>query len=265
MGNMKSDQQSDIKFKYTTNKNISVKTLNSLLKNNKLIAFDDMDNIFKNIIQLLKLVKNMNNSNKLIFFKKYINIYNNTINIEQICKSTSNEFSDVAYVRIVKDITISIYSNFNTNKKLFTFSKSFYSLLSINYNLILDQIILSIQHMLNYFIIENNTNLSVANENMLQIYDACTECNNVGYYHEYNNSFHYCIKHKTENMNVVVFNNRSSHYDDTTYCIICMKNKKNIVFIPCGHILVCKTCNITKTNKCYICMSRVKKTYRVYY
>lgn len=41
-------------------------------------------------------------------------------------------------------------------------------------------------------------------------------------------------------------------------CIICMDNKKEIVFMTCGHFYTCNECSL-KVNKCPICRNMISK------
>ena len=46
-------------------------------------------------------------------------------------------------------------------------------------------------------------------------------------------------------------------------CVICKKEKRRIVLIPCGHLAVCDRCNI-KLYKCPICFKKIYGTNRTY-
>ena len=64
--------------------------------------------------------------------------------------------------------------------------------------------------------------------------------------------------------------------DDCTSCNLCMDNKPNIVFLPCGHCCICKTCFLkyitghsecifTLHNlKCIMCRTPIEKAHPVY-
>lgn len=46
-------------------------------------------------------------------------------------------------------------------------------------------------------------------------------------------------------------------------CKVCMDKEVNIVFIPCGHLVVCKEC-APSLRKCPICRGLVKGTVRTF-
>lgn len=46
-------------------------------------------------------------------------------------------------------------------------------------------------------------------------------------------------------------------------CKVCMDKEVNIVFIPCGHLVVCKEC-APSLRKCPICRGMVKGTVRTF-
>lgn len=50
-------------------------------------------------------------------------------------------------------------------------------------------------------------------------------------------------------------------------CAICMINPKQVLFLPCGHIILCLLCslaNATLTNKCSFCRATIISTKRIY-
>lgn len=44
---------------------------------------------------------------------------------------------------------------------------------------------------------------------------------------------------------------------DSTLCIICMYNFKDIIYFPCRHIVVCRICNL-RIVKCPICRTNIQ-------
>ena len=46
-------------------------------------------------------------------------------------------------------------------------------------------------------------------------------------------------------------------------CVICMEEKKNHVFIPCGHVVCCGKC--TKVSNCPICREPITHVQKIYY
>ena len=47
-------------------------------------------------------------------------------------------------------------------------------------------------------------------------------------------------------------------------CKICMINESNVVFTPCGHLLVCKSC-ASSLSKCPFCRSEILQYIKVYF
>lgn len=85
-------------------------------------------------------------------------------------------------------------------------------------------------------------------------------------------SFYY----KTFTSTVVKINVDESHdclhdptKDDHMKCNICFTNKKQMVFIPCGHFSSCIKCtkewfSEPNQDKCFVCKSSVEQTVRVF-
>ena len=74
---------------------------------------------------------------------------------------------------------------------------------------------------------------------------------------------------KESNINYNVINEKKNNNDDNDRCCICLENKNESVFIPCGHRCVCFDCGSaimkSKKKKCPICQevssSLLKKVY----
>lgn len=49
----------------------------------------------------------------------------------------------------------------------------------------------------------------------------------------------------------------------TNTCVICLENKKEFVFVPCGHLAACGKCSFT-LNTCPICRTPIDKKQRVF-
>ena len=49
-------------------------------------------------------------------------------------------------------------------------------------------------------------------------------------------------------------------------CVLCMMNKKNIAFEPCGHVACCESCakDIFGRTKCPICRGEIKNCIKIY-
>lgn len=80
-----------------------------------------------------------------------------------------------------------------------------------------------------------------------------------------------------EEQRMVERENIEREYQDRELCIICMSEKKNTVFVPCGHLMYCNIClnnmnlpigkKIPKNHqqsKCSCCDARVKIIHRAY-
>lgn len=50
---------------------------------------------------------------------------------------------------------------------------------------------------------------------------------------------------------------------DTT-CVICMDQKPNMTFIPCGHVATCESCS-SKVQECPICRQAIVNKQRLYF
>lgn len=50
--------------------------------------------------------------------------------------------------------------------------------------------------------------------------------------------------------------------EDEYMCQICFANKKNMIMVPCGH-MICNKC-IPTLNNCFFCRTPVNQVYRVY-
>jgi len=55
--------------------------------------------------------------------------------------------------------------------------------------------------------------------------------------------------------------------EEKVKCAICLHNKRSYIFIPCGHLCLCKECKneyIKKFDKCPICKKLFDNIYKVY-
>lgn len=51
--------------------------------------------------------------------------------------------------------------------------------------------------------------------------------------------------------------------DNKKCCIICLENERNIVFMPCKHLMCCYECSVNFT-KCPTCREKIKKIINIY-
>ena len=51
-------------------------------------------------------------------------------------------------------------------------------------------------------------------------------------------------------------------------CVVCMTNRKNFAYVPCGHLCVCSSCAEMETScsggRCPICRAQAEKLLRIY-
>ena len=47
-------------------------------------------------------------------------------------------------------------------------------------------------------------------------------------------------------------------------CSVCLTNKYDTVFIPCGHVCCCSECAPRCNNICPICRCQAKSTHKIY-
>ncbi|CAG9787764.1 unnamed protein product [Diatraea saccharalis] len=55
-----------------------------------------------------------------------------------------------------------------------------------------------------------------------------------------------------------------THIDDNKVCKICYVEERNVVFIPCGHVVACAKCALS-TDKCPMCRRTFTSAVRLYY
>jgi L-lactate utilization protein LutB len=56
---------------------------------------------------------------------------------------------------------------------------------------------------------------------------------------------------------------QESEEKNESYCIICLDNKKNIVFLPCAHFVSCMECGLSMKN-CPVCRTKIQATVRTF-
>lgn len=59
-------------------------------------------------------------------------------------------------------------------------------------------------------------------------------------------------------------NVEETNVDDSKICKICYAEERNVVFIPCGHVVACAKCALA-TNKCPMCRRIFQNAVRLYY
>lgn len=77
--------------------------------------------------------------------------------------------------------------------------------------------------------------------------------------HKYNNTLNYTIINDSDNLIINDSSSSNKFNDDKLYnntvnkCVVCLENYSKYIFIACGHLCVCKTCNEKIKNKCPLC------------
>ena len=59
-------------------------------------------------------------------------------------------------------------------------------------------------------------------------------------------------------------NDVSQNLKNIRICKICTEREANILFLPCGHLFVCKYCT-TSLNNCPICRFEINQIVKVYF
>ena len=59
------------------------------------------------------------------------------------------------------------------------------------------------------------------------------------------------------------YSKQDSEEKNESYCIICLDNKKNIVFLPCAHFVSCMECGLSMKN-CPVCRTKIQATVRTF-
>lgn len=53
--------------------------------------------------------------------------------------------------------------------------------------------------------------------------------------------------------------------NNSSYCCICLDERKCIVFLPCNHLCICENCSVNhKVKKCPLCREKVDKNLKVF-
>ena len=85
-------------------------------------------------------------------------------------------------------------------------------------------------------ILEQNQKLSVQNEKLLEQNEKLRFSN---------------MEYKKE---MIDLHSKSLEHEESTNCILCCEHKRNVLFRPCNHLLICDNCS-GKTNftECIVC------------
>jgi hypothetical protein len=62
-------------------------------------------------------------------------------------------------------------------------------------------------------------------------------------------------------------NDNNNNNDNDSICVVCLSEKREIAFVPCGHMVACNECSkhlMKKTNLCPICRTRIKSSLKIY-
>lgn len=59
-------------------------------------------------------------------------------------------------------------------------------------------------------------------------------------------------------------NNADNNIEDTKLCKICYNEERNVVFVPCGHVVACAKCALS-TDKCPMCRRTFTNAVRLYF
>jgi len=74
----------------------------------------------------------------------------------------------------------------------------------------------------------------------------------------------YCSEYKVKALQQVIEEPTTKIKSDLL-CIICEENKRNILFSPCNHVLICEECfNKGMPQECYVCREKIEKNEYAY-
>jgi hypothetical protein len=60
------------------------------------------------------------------------------------------------------------------------------------------------------------------------------------------------LKHENEKLQNII--NKSEKKTDSTLCLLCFENERNVLFRPCNHLVICDTCSgQTDFTDCIVC------------
>lgn len=48
-------------------------------------------------------------------------------------------------------------------------------------------------------------------------------------------------------------------------CIVCFENERNIVNLPCKHVVLCQECSILNNSTCVLCRNAILTTVQIYF
>jgi len=68
-----------------------------------------------------------------------------------------------------------------------------------------------------------------------------------------------------DNKKIKNINKITTEKTEDNECLLCLDNKKDIVFIPCGHVSMCSGCANKFTNtECPCCRKTIEYMYKIY-
>jgi hypothetical protein len=74
------------------------------------------------------------------------------------------------------------------------------------------------------------------------------------------------VREATLEYRVGLLEGKSPQDRDQTLCLICMEVAREILFLPCNHIVLCEACSkATKYDECIICRAKVKSFNKVFF
>lgn len=267
MGNICESINNNIKFYYVNNTTFNKATVSHLYDKNKhLLTLNNIDSILPALKKIMLIVKEFNIEDKLKFFNKCVNVTDHYINITKACSKnyiTDGCINVELYYMAINELNI-LMKDIHVQKKMCSISNK-YDISVINFNFIIDSILLSLYNLINHRIIDKQAFTSS------YMFKKCISCNNTGYYNKngiYNNNSCYCKLHKTNDMRCIdltITNDISELSNDERLCIICMEDERRIIFTPCGHIIICESClHSHEFTNCCLCNKKIFGKYKLY-
>lgn len=253
MGNLCETLNNDILFYYIKNNTFNKSIYDRLYQKNTLImSNENYTDIMITVRKLLHIVYQFSDIDKLNFFNKCINTTNHSLNISNIKYyfKLNKKLFDIynSTVSVLHELT----NKSNKFVRICSYTKN-YDISDINFNFVLDSILLSLNHLIDSNLVD-------------RVFNKCIYCYDNGYYNEcgyYNNKDCYCKIHKMNNMKFIDNIDNISIEEDN--CIFCMDSKRNLIFIPCGHIILCTICyQDNNFTKCCVCNQNISQTYKLY-
>ena len=263
MGNLCNNINKNIILYYANDSTFNKIQIQQLCdKNIKLLSHLNSDDILLLLRKIIEIVLKFNITDKLKFFNKYININNSSFNITSLLNCDFIEFtSNNIYVELYHTSIKSLLKLLDSRYAVFGLRSTDqlnnnYSIVNVNFNFIIDSIILSLHHLIN-----RNRNNNII---------SCVYCGNNGYYNisgDLSISKSFCKLHKSIEMKLINYDQIVQDDEpESSTCIICMSALREIIFVPCGHIIICSKCSKnTKFVKCCLCDKKIDNIYKLYF